>query len=126
MLLEQSRDLRSLYVNLSYMDPASFDANKDRVVEQLEAQLKKLEAFASRRQINVGAHIYLLGELTFVDIVYTDLLEQLEALEPGLVSDHTRLLAVMSAVQCLPRIQEYKASANYVDHPYNNLSAAFR
>lgn len=122
MLLEQSRDVRSAYVSLSYMDPASFSASKGQVVQQIRGQLDKLEAFV--KPTTSGSDSFMLGELTFVDFVYADLLEQLETLSPGLVGP--KLRAVLASVMALPRIREYMQSNNYIDHPYNNLSAAFR
>jgi hypothetical protein len=114
-------------VNLSYMDPAGFKAEKGRVVDKLKGQLDKLEAFAASKQKTSASQseCFLLGELTFVDLVYADLLEQLETLSPGLVAGPT-LRAVMASVANLPRIREYVKSGQYIDHPYNNLSAAFR
>ena len=61
---------------------------------------------------------YLQGrEMTYADVVWADLLEQLAAFAPDASSDLPELGALQSAVNGLPRIASYRASPRFIDRP---------
>ena len=118
MLLELSRELRDPYVKLSY--GSSFETRKGAFIASLDAPLARLEAFAAKS----GA--FLCGEFTFVDLVWADLIEQFLCLAPDCLAACPTLQAHQQAVWALPKMAAYRASAAFVDHPYNNPAATFR
>ena len=143
-LLGVSADLRDAFVTLSYGD---FDAGRGGFVSgPLASTVKSLEAFAAK-----SAGPYLLGgacrcaalaalrcadaplprscpaaELTFVDFVWADLLEQLVTLEPACLAAAPTLKKLIDAVYALPNVAAYRASPAYIDRPYNNKMAKFK
>ena len=120
MLLELSREVRDPYVRLAYSPLAVFEAKRADFVDSLAQPLARLEAFASK------SSAFLCNELTFVDLVWTDLLEQLVVLAPALLDSCPRLQALVAAVNGLPKMAAYRASPSFIDRPFNNAAAAFR
>jgi glutathione S-transferase len=120
MLMELSRDVRDPYVALSYSSRAEFAANRENVVASFRGILDKLEAFARQ------SAAFLLGEFTFVDLVWSDLLEQLVTLSPDILSNCPTLQALVAAVWALPNVAAYRACPRFIDKPYNNTAASFR
>ena len=120
MLLGVSADLRDAFVSLSY--GGSFDTARGAFVSgPLAATVKSLEAYAAK-----SGGPYLLGtELTFVDLLWADLLEQLVTLEPSCLAAAPTLKKLIDAVYALPKVAAYRASPAYIDHPYNNKQAQF-
>uniref|UniRef100_A0A0G4FS09 glutathione transferase n=1 Tax=Chromera velia CCMP2878 TaxID=1169474 RepID=A0A0G4FS09_9ALVE len=122
MLLCQSQDVRSKYVQMSYCRPANFESLKTEVVSQfLPAKLKELAAFFDKYE---GP--YFLGKaLTYPDLVFYDLFDQFVNLSPGCLDEVPSLKAFVHHMESLPAIAAYKKSEKFIDHPYNNLSANF-
>lgn len=79
---------------------------------------------------DAGAALPLLkcvpAELTFVDFVWADLLEQMAALAPGCLDSAPAARAACDAVAALPAVAAYRASAQFIDRPYNNPMAVFK
>jgi glutathione S-transferase len=121
MLLGVSADLRDAFVTLSY--GGSFDTARGAFVSgPLASTIKSLEAFAAK-----SGGPYLLGaELTFVDFLWADLLEQLVTLEPACLAGAPMLKKLIDTVYALPKISAYRASPAYIDRPYNNKQAHFK
>ncbi len=61
-----------------------------------------------------------------MDFVWYDLLEQMETLAPACLAAAPRLRAVCAAVAALLSIAAYRASPEFIDHPYNNRMATFK
>lgn len=121
MLLGVSADLRDAYVALSY-DSAFASAREPFVSGKLAQTVKRLEAYL----VKTGGPYLLGAELTYVDLLWADLLEQLETLEPACLASAPKLKEHMKTVNDIPQIAKYRASPAFCDHPYNNLMAEFK
>ena len=61
-----------------------------------------------------------------MDFVWADLLEQLVTLDAGCLAAAPTLQKHLAAVFALPNVAAYRASPDFIDHPYNNLMAQFK
>ncbi len=78
------------------------------------------------RNLHALTRAFFTAELTFVDFVWADLLEQMVTLEAACLAGAPTLQKHLAAVFALPNVAAYRASPAFIDRPYNNLMAQFK
>lgn len=117
MLVSVSQEVRGRYVRAVYGD---FEAEREDLVRVVEAKCQQVSRFYSRQ----AEGPYLLGQsITFADIVWMDLIDQLLELCPSVFDQFPNLKKLHSAVKLHPKIQSYMSSDHFIDRPFNNLHA---
>jgi glutathione S-transferase len=117
MMAEQSMDFRNGIVRLSY-NP-NFDQLKADYLTKLPATLKLFSDFLGNRDWFAGANI------TFVDFVMYELLDQHRILEPDCLKSYANLIALLERFEKLPKIEAYMKSKRFMKKPINNKMAKF-
>ncbi|WP_395239524.1 glutathione S-transferase family protein, partial [Salmonella sp. s54412] len=69
----------------------------------------------------LGDKKFLAGdELTFVDFLMYELLDQHKIFDKTLVEPHKKLMQFTARIEALPGIAAYKKSAKFIERPIND------
>jgi glutathione S-transferase len=117
MMAEQSMDFRNGIVRLCY-NP-NFDQLKADYLGKLPTTLKMFSDFLGKGDWFAGANI------TFVDFVMYELLDQHRILEPDCLKSYPNLSALLDRFEKLPKIEAYMKSSRFMKNPINNKMAKF-
>ncbi len=85
----------------------------------MSAKLNQFAAFLGDNEWFAGANI------TFVDFVMYELLDQHRQLAPDVVAANQKLSEFLDRFEALPAINEYMKSDRYMKGPMNNKMAKF-
>ena len=131
MLFGLSQDVRKQYTNAAY-NPR-FDDMRDGLVDHLKSTaLPELEAYVgatphggkAKRSSGNGLHL-VGGAMTYVDLLWFDLLAQFLKIEPTVLDNLPNLKEIHATVLGTPSIAAYLASPKYVTQ-MNNTQAFFK
>ncbi|XP_048584392.1 glutathione S-transferase Mu 3 [Nematostella vectensis] len=118
ILENQLMDFRNGFVRLCYNN-AAFEENKPAYIQSVQSSIKAFADF-------LGQKSYLAGDnLTFVDFVLYELLDQHRIFEASLLDAHPNLKAFLDRFEKLPAIAAYMSSNEFIKRPINNPIAAF-
>ncbi|XP_066940433.1 glutathione S-transferase Mu 4-like [Macrobrachium rosenbergii] len=112
----QSMDFRNGFVRLCYLD---FDSQKETYLEALPTTMKLFSTFLGERPWYAGDNI------TFVDFIMYELIDQHLQLEPNLLKDFKNLEDFQKRFEELEPIKKYMASDRFMKSPLNNKMAKF-
>ena len=122
MLFGLSQDVRMAYNRAAY-NP-DFDNLKGNLVKFIGTKLGELEIFQAK-----SGGTFLTGpDVTYVDLVWYDLLDQFRTLDASCLREdaHPGLVKFYSVVHDLPAIRDFRRSSRFIDRPFNNLTATFK
>lgn len=118
MMENQGMDFRNGLVRLCY-NP-DFDNLKDEYLKNVKEKFELFSKF-------LGDHKWFAGEqLTVVDFVMYELLDQHRLLEASLLEPHGNLTKFLQRFEQLDAIKAYMASDRFMSRPLNNKSAKFK
>lgn len=96
-----------------------FDKLVDGYKKDVVGRLESLEKY-------LGDKKYFAGELTFVDFMMYEFLDQHKIFDKTLLEPHKKLMAFVDRIEALPAIAAYKKSDKYIERPINNVMASFK
>lgn len=112
----QAMDFRNGFVRLCYGD---FDGQKQTYLEALPTTLKLFSTFLGEQPWYAGDNI------TFVDFIMYELIDQHLLLEPNLLKDYKNLADFQKRFEELEPIKKYMTSSQFMKSPLNNKMAKF-
>lgn len=116
MMENQTMDFRNGFVRICYGD---FDNVKQRYLEALPATIKAFSKF-------LGDNPWFAGEnITFVDFIMYELIDQHLQLEPNMLKDFKNLEDFQKRFEELEPIKSYMSSSRFMKAPLNNKMAKF-
>lgn len=115
MMLEEAMDFRNTIVRLAYHNYEQGYANF--ASKYVPRRLETLSTY-------LGDKLWFCEELTVVDFVLYELMDQTRLMVPGAVKGN--LLDFLTRVEELPRIKKYLASDRCITRPINNPTAGFK
>ncbi|KAM6976691.1 glutathione S-transferase Mu 3-like [Aplochiton taeniatus] len=114
ILENQAMDFRNGFVILCYRD---YDKMKSRYLNMLPGTLKQFSDFLGARKWFAGDNI------TFVDFLMYELLDQHRMFEPKCLEDLKNLKNLMDRFEALEKIAAYMKSSRFMATPVNNKMA---
>ncbi|XP_037079986.1 glutathione S-transferase Mu 5-like [Pollicipes pollicipes] len=113
----QSMDFRNGLVQLCY-NP-NFDDLKDGYLKKVKSAIERFAKFLGDHEWFAG------GNLTVVDFVMYELLDQHRLLDASLLEPHDNLKKFLHRFEELDAIKKYMASDRFMKSPLNNVAAKF-
>ncbi|XP_029974072.1 glutathione S-transferase Mu 3-like [Salarias fasciatus] len=110
----QAMDFRNGFVRLCYMD---YDTQKDTYLQNLGEPLGQFSTFLGDRKWFAG------DEITFVDFIMYELLDQHKLFDANTVSKFKNLSDFLDRFEALDKIKAYLKSDKYIKTPINNRMA---
>ncbi|XP_023931567.1 glutathione S-transferase Mu 1 [Lingula anatina] len=111
----QSMDFRNGFVRLCYSP--DYETLRPEYLKSLPATLKLLSDF-------LGENPWFAGKnLTFVDFIMYELLDQHRMFEPTCLDDHKNMRDFLDRFEALPAIKKYMKSEQFSKWPVNNKMA---
>lgn len=114
----QAMDFRNGLVRLCY--GPDFEKNKEAYLKNVVDMLDLFEKFLGDKPWFAG------NEITFVDFVMYELLDQHKLLDAKLLSSEKKLTAFLDRFEALPQIKAYMATPGFMKRPVNNKSAHWK
>jgi glutathione S-transferase len=118
MLVHEAYDFRNKLVGIFY----SPDCDKKKagfVADVLTPNAQKLSNY-------LGDKDWFVGELTVVDFLFYELLDQARLFSPGTLEHHENLKNFFERFEALSAIKRYMASPDFIKRPINAKMASFK
>jgi glutathione S-transferase len=108
--------IRDNFGDLCYS--TEFESIKQKFMDDLPQRLAQFNDF-------MGENEWMCGDtISYADFHLVELLRQLQVLEPDCLRQFTKLEALCTRFESLPRIAAYKASKKHVEYPlFSNLAS---
>nr|XP_006825914.1 PREDICTED: glutathione S-transferase Mu 5-like [Saccoglossus kowalevskii] len=116
-MAEQSMDLRNYMVRHFY-NP-KWEEMKYNFLKTIDEMLAAFSKFLGDNDWYAGKNI------TFVDFVMYELVDQLLYVDPKVLDKYNNLKAFQSRFETLPKIDAYMKSDRFMKNPLNNPTAFF-
>ncbi|KAM4797212.1 glutathione S-transferase Mu 4-like [Rhinophrynus dorsalis] len=117
LIENQAMDFRMGLVSIAY-NP-QFETLKGPYLQKLPVALTRLSHFLGDR------HWFAGGEITFVDFLMYDVLDQHRMLEPTCFQEFKNLQDFLTRFEALPAIASYMKSPRFMKTPLNNRMASW-
>ncbi|CAE1296455.1 GST [Acanthosepion pharaonis] len=114
----QAMDFRNGFVRLCY--GPDFEKNKEAYLKNVVSMLELFEKYLADKTWFAG------NEITFVDFVMYELLDQHKLFDAKLLSSKPKLTAFLDRFEALPQIKAYMATPCFMARPVNNKSANWK
>jgi len=118
MLECEAMDFRNGFVRVCY-NPA-MESLRDDYIKNVKQKIKRFSDFLGEKQWFAG------GQITYVDFVLYELLDQHRLFEPTLLDDFANIKAFLDRFEALQAIRDYMQSGEYMQRPVNNKSAQWK
>eukprot|EP00475_Leptophrys_vorax_P036699 TRINITY_DN6245_c0_g1_i1.p1 TRINITY_DN6245_c0_g1~~TRINITY_DN6245_c0_g1_i1.p1 ORF type:complete len:233 (+),score=62.13 TRINITY_DN6245_c0_g1_i1:6-704(+) len=119
MMLAESYDFRNKLVGIFY-DPKMNEKKAAFVKDTLAPLVGKLSAYFGDKEWFCG------DELTVVDFVLYELLDQSRLFSPGTVEHNANLKTFLDKFEALPAIKRYMESPDFIKRPVNAKTASWK
>jgi len=110
-------DFKGPFVSMCYSP--DFDSTKGEYLKNVSPKLARFSKFLGDRPFFAG------NEVTYVDFLMYDMLDQHKLLEPTIISSWKNLEQFCDRIESLPKIKEFMASSKFIKYPLNNKMASF-
>lgn len=112
------KGLHQEFLKLSYggHGKASYEEAHKEFIEKFRPSLVKLQGL-------LGEKDWIAGEITWIDFVVTEFLQQLFLQTPGFKEEYPALLKYQQRLFSLPELQNYFKSSRWQEFPVNYVTA---
>ena len=121
MLFGLSGDVRSRYTRAAYSP--EFHSMKADLLTFLHKKLGELNRYLETVESQFA--FLVSAEVTYVDLLWYDLLDQFLRLSPTILADFPSLEIFYKRVHVLPQVESYRTSDRYIQK-FNNTAAVFK